>query len=388
MIYLDNAATTKISESVFNGILPYLTDYYGNAGSMHSLGIESKKAIDLARDRVAKFLGCDADKIIFTSGGSEANNMVFYGVAYFLSNRGKNHIIVSSEEHDSVLNSVISLCETGNFHCSFISSNKKTGIITPSDIEPFITEKTGLVSIMGMNNETGAINDIKGISDFLKSKNIMFHTDCVQAAASLDININEIDCDFLSISGHKIHAPKGIGALYIKDKENILPIIYGGSSQEFGLRGGTENVANIVGLGIACENKRNNTNEDETISKLSDDFIVTLKDCLQKNGILNVLKINNENFIKSNRILSIRFDGVDAQTLVLLTSANGVCISSGSACNSREITPSHVLTDLGLTFKQSRETIRVSFSEENTSKDVKHAACIIAECVNYLLNLQ
>lgn len=386
MIYLDNAATTKISDEVLSEMLPYLTDLYGNAGAMYRLGLESNKAISLARERVARFIKCRPEQVVFTSGGTESNNMAMRGLVQRCVSQGKNHIITSSTEHDSILNLLSQLKKEYDISISYVFPDRNTGVITADAVERLITPETGLVSIMAVNNEMGTINEIEQIGKMLMEREILYHTDCVQAAGSIDIDVERFNCDFLSLSGHKIHAPKGVGAVYMRDF-NISPLICGGASQENGMRGGTENVASIVAFGKACENQNLRLEEStDNYKKMRLVFEKTLTDELSKYGIKKIMTINNENFITCNKIVSVRFDNVDAQTLVLFADSKNLCISAGSACKNHENEPNQTLLAFGLNEKQSRETVRVSFSELLKEEDASDAAKIIAWCVNCITN--
>ena len=259
MIYLDSAATTKIAPEVLAAMMPYLTDEYGNAGTLYGLGRSAAEAVQKAREQVATLFGCTPDHVVFTSGGSESNNTVFKGLRHKLTEQGKKHLIVSAIEHDSVLRAAESLTKDG-FYITYIKPSSD-GRISPKAVEAAIQEDTGLVSVMFTNNETGVTNDINEIGRTCRQNEVLLHTDCVQAAGQYPLSVYKNDVDFASISSHKIHGPKGVGALYIREP-SIIPLVCGGSEQEFGLRGGTENVAGIVGLGAAAEIAVVNMQED------------------------------------------------------------------------------------------------------------------------------
>ena len=261
MIYLDNAATTKISDEVLAEMLPYLKEEFGNAGSIHTIGRQAEEAVCKARKQVADFINASPEQIIFTSGGSEANNLAIKGVIQHLTKIGKQHVISSNLEHDSLLNAIASLGK--EFRTTFLT-NDKSGMILMDEFKNYITMygDVGLVSVMGVNNEIGTFYPLKSIGNICRKNNILFHTDCVQAASSVALDVDYIGCDMMSISSHKLHAPKGVGALFVRDKTIINPIISGGASQEFGVRGGTENVAGIVGFGKACELLKGKQNDN------------------------------------------------------------------------------------------------------------------------------
>ena len=378
MIYLDNAATTEPSPDVLESMKPYLSYEYGNPGSIHYLGVRAAKAVSKARCQVAEFLGAKPDNIIFTSGGTEANNMVFAGLKDHLIKNGKTHIIISAIEHDSVINSAKMLIKDG-FYITFLPVTRQ-GKIELSMLEDSITDKTGLISIMYVNNEIGSINDVSEIGKICKRHGVLFHTDCVQAAGFETINIEDIQCDFASISSHKIHGCKGVGALYIRDKSILTPIIHGGIEQEYGLRGGTENVPGIVGFGVACERANNNIQwTKDIVSDLNKVFLTELSSHLSDSGISEIFHINSQD--ANNKICNIRFDDIDAQTLIIMLSSLRVFVSAGSACRAHENEPSRVLLSIGLTDKEARESVRVSFSDRNTPGQAIRAAELIYKCV-------
>ena len=389
MIYLDNAATTQIHPEVLDAMMPYLKEEYGNAGAMYGLGRRAANAVTEARQRVAKLIGCEPGQIIFTSGGSEANSLVFSGLRPYLLTNGKTHIITSAVEHDSVLKAVNSVCNPlcrntknvikSDFDATFLGVNPN-GEVLMSDLIDALTERTGLISVMYVNNETGAVNPVREIGELCRSKNILFHTDCVQAVGFQDINVKDIGCDFLSISSHKVNAPKGVGALYVRDTSVLTPLIHGGAAQEFGFRGGTENVAGIVGFGKACEIlARDLKANKEKANDLRITFERALKENLSNLGLQHILHINSES--EYSKILNARFDDVDGQTLLLMLDAYEIYVSAGSACRSHESDPSHVLMAMGLSKDEARDSIRISVSHTQTENEVLHAAKVIAQCV-------
>lgn len=383
MIYLDNAATTKIAPEVLEAMMPYLTDEYGNAGSTYKFGRTAKAAIQKARAQVAGLFNCQPNNVVFTSGGSESNNMVFQGLRHKLLEAGKKHLVVSAIEHDSVLKAAEMLTKDG-FYITYIVPDKD-GYIRPRDISEAITEETGLVSVMYVNNETGAVNDIKEIGSICCQKNVLFHTDCVQAAGQYNIDVNDCCIDFASISSHKIHGCKGVGALYIRNLD-VQPLISGGAEQEFGLRGGTENVAGIIGFGKAAELTIEHLRVDMIeISVMKQQFYMKLRDVFKASGgDIETIHVNGHPVIEPGKILNIRIDGVDAETLLLMLDTRNICISAGSACRSHEAQPSHVLTAMGLTDEESRGSVRISFSRYNTHDEVMEAAEKIALCARAL----
>ena len=377
MIYLDNAATTKPDPRVLKAMMPYLTDEFGNAGSTHTLGRNANKAITTAREQVAKLFHCCPDQVLFTSGGTEANNMVFNGVADHLKEIGKTHILISAVEHDSILNFSRELIKR-DFYIQILPVDPQ-GIVSVETVQHNIQEDTGLVSVMYVNNEVGTVNPIEKIGELCNSRGILFHTDCVQAAGTHDLNVGRIGCDFASVSSHKIHGVKGVGALFVRDREIFKPTIIGGSTQEFGLRGGTENVPGIVAFGKACEICCEETQQDLIhISTLKQTFYSELINHIEKDSI----KVNGSSALTPGKILNLQIKGVDAETILLLADSKGVHISAGSACTSHELTPSHVLTAMGLSNDEAHNSIRISFSKDNTEEEVINAAKIVADCIN------
>ena len=387
MSYFDSAATTPIHPDVLEAMMPYLKDDYGNAGSIHKKGRRAMSAISNAREQVASLIGCNAEQIIFTSGGSEANNIAIAGLKNYLLSTQKTHIIASRIEHDSVLRTIESLCKSNGgspFEMSLLEV-QRNGCVTISDFINTIKGRTGLVSVMHTNNEIGSINPVSDIGEICKLNGILFHTDCVQAIGTEKINVDDIGCDLMSISGHKINAPKGIGALFVRDMKLLNPIIYGGMSQEFGYRGGTENVPAIVGMGVACDLLRKNMESDtKYISGLKAEFEKALIEYSERLCIKDKFHINSPP--DSRKIVNIRFDGVDGQTLLLMLDGDGVYVSAGSACRSLESHPSHVLTAIGLSESDARSSIRISLSKLNTEDEVRDAALNIMTNASILIN--
>ncbi len=375
MIYLDNAATTMVAPEVMDAMLPYFSDTYGNPGSVHSMGREAEKAVSLAREKAAASIHADPEKIIFTSSGSEANTLAIVGLADYLKSIGRNHIITTQVEHHSVLNAMMNMYDKG-FHITYLPVDG-AGEIDLDMLKKEIGPRTGLVSVMTVNNETGNMYDIYRIGEICHQRGILFHTDCVQAYCSVSINLDEAPIDFLSASGHKIHAPKGVGFLYAARKELLRPVIFGGS-QEYGLRGGTENVPSIVGMGKAAELSYT--------AWLRDVFPYGRKNSMLKKKILTALPYAHVNGAPygNSKILNVRFDGVDGETLLMLLNSRGVAVSAGSACSAHYAAPSHVLTAMGLTEDEARSSIRISLSEYTTEDEIVKAADIIVDSVKQL----
>lgn len=374
MIYLDNAATTGVSPEVLGAMLPYMTEHYGNPGSIHAAGMTAAQAVVHAREQCAAAINASPEQIIFTSGGSEANNLAIIGLAEHLKKTGKTHIITTAVEHPSVLNATKYLFHHGLevTYCPVDSS----GRIDFGVLEYAIRPNTGLISVMAVNNEIGNYYDIAAIGDLCHDRDILFHSDCVQAfgARSLDVEQNHID--FLSVSGHKFHAPKGCGFLFARHKTLLQPLIHGGG-QEFGLRAGTTNVPSIVGLGLAAERAAGNVSRSFEAGRLLQ------RNFLTEVGELPSITING-NPKSVSKILNLRIDGVDGETLLLLLSSRGVMVSAGSACSAHSHTPSHVLKALGLTDDQARSSIRVSVSADTTEDEIREASRIMAESIKLL----
>lgn len=398
MIYLDNSATTPIHPDVLNAMMPYLKGGYGNAGAVYRIGRESAKAIQKAREQVAQLFNASADQIVFTSGGSEGNNMVFsYGMRCMLEELGKKHVVISQIEHDSVYEAATHMFKpSGNvnikddFYTQFIHT-KSDGTVDVKHLEALLDEdeSIGLVSVMYVNNETGAVNPVNHIGEICRERGVLFHTDCVQAAGCHPIDTNIIGCDFATISGHKIYAPKGIGAIYIKDKTLARSLIYGGANQEFGLRGGTENVAGIVGLGKACDLICSDFGTQRvTVSLLKRLFYGNMISYLKEVNLEDRIHVNGASVGDVGKTLNLRVENIDSETLLLMLDAKGVCISAGSACHSHKSEPSRVLTAMGLSDDEARDSVRISFSSTNTPADVEEAAAIFSSCIEALAGLQ
>ena len=381
MIYLDNASTTQVDTSVKNLIDKYLYENYGNAGSVHSFGAESKRAVDVARNQIATSLITSQENVIFTSCGSEANTLAIVGLANHLQSLNLNHIITTKYEHHSVLNAMKEM-ERRGFEVTYL--DVPNGLVQYKDFVAAVRDDTGLVSIMYVNNELGTKNDIKPIYEFCKKREILFHSDCVQAIGTETIELGKT-ADMVSISGHKIHAPKGVGCLCTLYKDFLSNTIFGGQ-QEFGIRPGTENVASIVAFGQAMQNLSENKEQISTrIDVVSLGFGGRLLQLSEELGFK--FECNTSTNRNTSKILSLRFNNIDAETLVIMLGERGVCVSAGSACSSHSSEPSHALKAIGLTDEQARSTIRVSFSEYNTVAEAHEAAEIVADCVSLLSSI-
>jgi len=376
-IYFDNAATTKVKREVLKEMIPYFEIEYGNPSSMYSIGRNAKKAVNDARKKVAELINSDVNEIIFTGSGSESDNLALKGIARANKSKG-NHIITSKIEHHAVLDSCKTL-ENEGFKITYINVDKD-GIIDLEELKNAISKDTILISIMFANNEIGTIQPIEEVAKIAKEYNILFHTDCVQACGNIEIDVKKMKIDLLSMSGHKLNGPKGIGALYVKNGINIKKILDGGQ-QEKGKRAGTENVPGIVGLGKACEIANKNINKHiEYLKKLRDYYISEIE-----TKIKNV-KLNGSREKRLPGNANFSFEGVDAQTLLFKLDQAGICASAGSACNTGSELPSHVLLAIGLNKELAYSSLRTTFSEENTKEDVEYLIKNIEQIVSNLRN--
>lgn len=378
LIYVDNAATTKISKEVLDAMLPFLKDEYGNPSSLYSLGRSAKRAVEVARETIANQINAKPSEIFFTSGGSESDNWAIKGVAFNQAKLGKKHIITSKFEHHAVLHTLQSLAKQG-FEVTYLDVYEN-GIVKPCDLEAAIREDTALVTIMYANNEIGTIQPIKELASICKKHNIIFHTDAVQAIGNIPIDVVDENIDLLSMSAHKIHGPKGCGALFIKRGIKLQNLIDGGA-QERGRRAGTENVASIVGLAKAMEISCNNMDErNRRISSLRDKII----DHALKidRSILNGDKIHR---LPGN--VNMCFRGIEGESLLLSLDLKGICASSGSACTSGSLDPSHVLLSIGLPHEIAHGSLRISLSDDNTEEEVDYIIEVLPPIIERLRSM-
>lgn len=387
-VYFDNAASTMMYPEVVDAMSEW--HGYANAGSPHRVGIEAKKMISQARSQVAEFLNCDEDQVVFTSGGSESNATVIRGFAgNFGAGAWEKNIAISQVEHDSVINSAFITHKTKMFDTPWFINVGQDGKADIGDLEKlFSTRETdiNLVSVMAANNEVPAINDVKSFAELCHEHGAAFHTDCVQAVGSIDLDTKEIGCDFLSLSAHKFHGPKGVGVLYVKDKNSLVPLIAGGENQEHGIRGGTENVPGIIGIGVATRKMALEKHVfAEKISLIKHAFYSAFISFMNLHGLSEKVRFNGDFDDDRAKVYSITIDGVDAQSLVLAMSARDVFISAGSACTSTQTKSSHVLKAMGMTDEQAHNTVRVSFSLFNTILEATYAAMVLAECADFIL---
>ena len=373
--YFDNAATTKVKSEVLEEMLPYLKEEYGNASSLYSIGRKAKRAIEKARRQVAELINCNPEEIYFTSCGSESDNTAVKGIAKAYSKRGK-HIITSKIEHPAILHTCQSLEKQG-YRVTYLSVDEN-GKINLDELRRVISMDTILISIMTANNEIGTIQAIEEISKIAKMYNIIFHTDAVQACGNIPIDVQKMGIDSLSLSGHKINAPKGIGALYIKKGIEFEKFIDGGH-QENDKRAGTENVAEIVALGKACEIAKNNLeNHMKYLQELRDYFITQIEENVQD------VKLNGDREKRLPGNTNFSFKGIKGETLLLKLDEIGICASTGSACSSGVEAPSHVLTAIGLSNELANSSLRVTFGEENTKEDASYLIKNLIEIVGNL----
>ncbi|MBC8588476.1 cysteine desulfurase NifS [Paratissierella segnis] len=377
-IYMDNSATTPVKKKVLDEMIPYFTENFGNPSSIYSLGSNSKVAVEKAREQVARALGADKNEIYFTAGGSESDNWALKGIASKHKNKG-NHIITTKIEHHAVLHTCEYLHKNG-FEITYLNVDKD-GLIDLKELESAITDKTILISIMFANNEIGTIQPIKEIGEIAKSKNIIFHTDAVQAIGNVRIDVKELNIDLLSLSAHKFYGPKGMGALYIRKGLQIDPLIAGGG-QERNKRAGTENVPGIVGLGKAIELAYENLEEhNEKLIKLRERLI---------NGIQENIKYTRINGHRTKRLpgnVNVCFEFIEGESLLLSLDIEGIAGSSGSACTSGSLDPSHVLLAIGLPHEIAHGSLRLSLGDFNTEEEVDYVIAKLVKIVDRLRNM-
>ena len=374
-IYVDNAATTPVSKEVLNEMLPYFTEYYGNASTLYSLGRQTKQAVDRAREQVAKAINAEPSEIYFTAGGTESDNWAIRGMAMRLGPKGKKHIITSKIEHKGILRS-LKVLEKEGFEVTYLDVDEY-GFVNPSDVEKAIRPDTALVSIMFANSEIGTIEPISEIGQICKKHGVVFHTDAVQAVGTIPVDVKKDNIDLLSISGQKFHAPKGIGVLYIRKGVNPVSLINGGS-QENGKRAGTENVPGIVGIGKAIEIAVSTM--DERSKRLSE----LRKILIDKVLTLPKSRLNGDPEKRLPGNASFCFEGIEGEGLVMRLDANGICAATGSACSSDSLEPSHVLLAIGVPVEIAHGSLRVSFGDDNTKEDAEYVGDVIIKTVNTL----
>ncbi len=374
-VYLDHNATSPLDPRVLETMLPYYQSRYGNASSIHSFGREARAAVDEAREKVAGLIGAEEGEIVFTSGGSEADNFALKGVAYAQQDRGR-HIITSSIEHQAVFNTCEYL-EGKGFRITYLPVDKY-GLVNPDDLKRAFTEETIIVSIMLANNEIGTIQPIEELAGITRERNVCFHTDAVQALGKVPVDVNELGVDLLSLSGHKFYGPKGVGALYIRQGVKIDSLIHGGH-HERQRRAGTENVPGIVGLGkaaeLACRDREN-----------WKEHLLHLRDKLEK-GIgerIDYVKLNGDAEKRLPNTLNISFEFIEGESLIINLDLKGVAVSTGSACTSGSLEPSHVLLAMGVSPESAQGSIRFSLGKGNTEEDIDYVLQVLPEIVDRL----
>lgn len=362
-VYTDNAATTAVSPSVLQAMEPFYTAHYGNPSSLYSIGQAAKRSLEAARRDVAECLNADPNEIFFTSGGSEADNWAIKGAAHLLAKKGKKHLITTKFEHHAVLHTCAALEKEG-FEVTYLEVHSN-GVVRPEEVEAAIREDTALVTIMYANNEIGTLQPIREIGEICRRRGVWFHTDAVQAAGNVPIDVKDQNIDMLSLSAHKFHGPKGVGLLYIR-KGIVLPNLIDGGAQERSRRAGTENVAGIIGLSTALKEACATMQERaERLTKMRDRLIA---------GALQIerSRLNGDPVRRLPGNVSLCFEGIEGESLLLLLDLEGVCASSGSACTSGSLDPSHVLLSIGLPHEVAHGSLRLSFSDGNTEEDVDY----------------
>ncbi|MCD1293704.1 cysteine desulfurase NifS [Methanocella sp. CWC-04] len=370
-IYLDNSATTRVSEEVMEAMMPYFHKKFGNASSLHTSGREAREAVEKARQQVAGALGADTKEIVFTSGGTESDNLAIIGVARAYCTKG-NHIITSSIEHSAVYETCHHLEKQG-FKVTYVPVDSD-GIIKAEELKAAIRPETTLITVMHINNEIGTIQPLEDISEIAKENEIIVHTDAVQSLGKVNVDVDELGIDLLSISGHKLHGPKGIGALFIRKGTKIKSQSFGGG-QERGLRCGTENVPGIVGLGQACESAARNLDGNSAKMRRLRDRLIS--------GALKIdkVRLNGHPAKRSPNNANLSFSFVEGESLLLMLDMNGIDVSTGSACSSKELEPSHVLIAMGLSPEEAHGSIRFTNSHYNTDREIDYVLEKLPEIV-------
>lgn len=374
-VYLDNNATTPVLPEVFEAMRPYFAEHFGNASSIHHHGQETRAAVERARESVAALLGCRAAEIVFTSGGTEGDNLAISGVAH-----PGSHVISSTIEHHAVLNSCKHL-EAMGCEVTYVPVDGR-GLVDPNDVRRELRPNTKLITIMMANNETGVLQPVEEIGKIAAEADVYFHTDAVQAAGKVPIEVKRLGCDLLSISGHKLHAPQGVGALYVGKGTILQPMFYGGS-HERSRRAGTENVPGIIGLGKAAELAR------EAIERGDLAQMSAMRDRIEQTILseVEVTGINGEGAPRVPNTTNIHFDYIEGEALVIALDLKGLAVSTGAACSSGAIEPSHVLTAMGLPPEIARASLRFSLGKQNTEDDVQFALGLVPQTVARLREL-
>ena len=377
-VYADNAATTSVSKTALNAMMPYLTEQYGNPSSLYAFGQKAKEGLEAARKTVAECINAEPREIYFTSGGSEADNQAIVSAAKAGARKGKRHLISTAFEHHAVLHTLKKLEKEG-FEVTLLDVHED-GVVRLEDLEAAVREDTALVTIMFANNEIGTIQPVKEIGALCREKGIPFHTDAVQAAGHLPIDVKDMNIDMLSMSGHKFHAPKGVGVLYAKRSMPLFNIIEGGA-QERGKRAGTENMAGIVALAAALKESCDNMEANNA-------RIIPMRDKLfAELGKIPHSKINGSLEHHVPGTVNMCFEGIEGESLLLMLDMKGICASSGSACTSGSLDPSHVLLSIGLPHEVAHGSLRLSIGEYNTMEEIDHIIATVPQVVEYLRNM-
>ena len=377
-VYADNAATTSVSKTALDAMMPYLTDLYGNPSSLYSFGQKAKEALEASRETVAHYINADPKEIIFTSGGSEADNQAIVSAARLGARKGKKHIISTQFEHHAVLHTLNRLEKEG-YEVTLLDPHSD-GVIRVEDVANALRDDTCLVTIMFANNEIGTVQPIAEIGALCRERKVLFHTDAVQAAGHMPIDGRAMNIDMLSMSGHKFHAPKGVGVLYAK-KGIVLTNIIDGGAQERGKRAGTENVAGIVAMAAAL--KESCDNMEENTAK-----IIPMRDKLfSELGKIPHSKINGSLEHHVPGTVNMCFEGIEGESLLLMLDDQGICASSGSACTSGSLDPSHVLLSIGLPHEVAHGSLRLSIGEYNTMEQIDHIVEVVPKVVSYLRSI-
>jgi cysteine desulfurase len=374
-VYLDNNATTPVLPEVFEAMRPYFAEHFGNASSIHHHGQETRAAVERARESVAALLGCRASEVVFTSGGTEGDNLAISGLT-----RPGDHVISSTIEHHAVLNSCMHL-EAMGCEVTYVPVDGR-GLVDPDDIRRALRPNTKLITIMMANNETGVLQPVEEIGKSAVEADVFFHTDAVQAAGKVPVDVRTIGCDLLSISGHKLHAPQGVGAIYVRKGTILQPMFYGGS-HERSRRAGTENVPGIIGLGKAAELAREALERGD-LAKMS-----AMRDRIEQKILTEVdaTGVNGEGAPRVPNTTNIHFDYIEGEALVIALDLKGLAVSTGAACSSGAIEPSHVLTAMGLPPEIARASLRFSLGKQNTPEDVQFALDLMPQTVARLREL-
>ena len=372
-IYMDHAATTRVDPTVVDAMLPYFTQHFGNTSSLHSFGRDAYNAMETARSKVAKLIGAEKDEVIFTAGGTESDNMAVKGIAFRNRSKGK-HIITTKIEHPAIMETC-SYIETVGFRVTYLPVDS-SGLTDLSELEKAVTKDTILITIQHANNEIGTIQNIEAIGKIAEEKNVRFHTDAVQSVGKIPVDVKKARVDLLSMASHKFHGPKGVGALYIRKGVVLDPLVHGGG-QEKGLRSSTENIPGIVGMGKAAEIAGNQLVPDgQRVSAMRDKIICK---------VLEEIPLSYLNGHPTQRLpnnASFRFDGVEGESLALSLDNKGIAASTGSACSSKKLKPSHVLLAIGLNEVQAHGSLRLTLGRENTDEEVGYVLEVLPEVVS------